>query len=98
MIVIIFITQKSDLLCDKGYNPVDAKRCLLRIAQITQNEASCRLSAGQQESTEPELAVRLAYEEILGGLCVTVKSEGTNDILNVSCQSLIFILFFTRFS
>lgn len=31
-------------------------------------------------------------------LCITVKSEGTTDILNVSCQSLIFILFFTMFS
>lgn len=30
-----------------------------------QNEAWCRLSAGQQESTEPQPAVRLAYEETL---------------------------------
>lgn len=31
--VIIFTIQKSDLLCDKGCDPVYVKRCLLRSAQ-----------------------------------------------------------------
>lgn len=53
-----------------------------------QNEAWCRLSAGEHRTTTCRQTRLWRNTE---ALCITVKSEG---ILNVSCQSLIFILFF----
>lgn len=46
----------------------------------------CCLSAGQQERT-------LKTCRNTEGSCITVKREGTTDILNVSCQSLILFFY-----
>lgn len=64
LIVIIFTIQKSDFFMRQGIQSCLCKEMLAENC-TAQNEAWCRLSAGQQESTEPQPAVRLSYEETL---------------------------------
>ncbi len=96
LIVIIFTIQKSDFFMRQGIQSCLCKEMLAENC-TAQNEAWCRLSAGQQESTEPQPAVRLAYEETLRLCALLLKVRALLTFECLLSKSYLYLFFLQCF-